>query len=393
LDRRILQPEIQDFILRNESADVGRLALSRNPFPEIEFPILVGQISARAKAKEKLPSWYAHPFIYYAPQLSIEQCSSEKTAEYKASVVSGSKLIDLTGGFGVDAYFFSKQVGEMTYCEMNPELAEISKHNFQILDRSNIECFNCDSEIMLGQLNQKFDWIYVDPARRNDSKGKVFMLQDCLPNVPKNLNLYFRYSDNILVKSAPLLDITAGLNELKFVKSIHIVAVRNEVKELLWEISKGYQGDVQIKTINFGLKSIDRFDFLHLEAKPATYALPKKILYEPNAAIMKSGGFENISAVFDIEKIHPNSHLYTSDGVVNFPGRVFSIEKVIPYTKTGIRDLSKIGKANVSVRNFSESVESLRRKHKISDGGDVYCFFTTDINEDKIVLICRKIEL
>ncbi|TPD70618.1 THUMP-like domain-containing protein [Flavobacterium microcysteis] len=388
----ILKPEIQDFIEANIRKDISKLAFQKNPFPEIDFAVLLNQIAAKSKAEQKLPTWYATKNIVYPTKLSIEQTSSEETASYKAEIVSGKSLIDLTGGFGVDCYYFSKKMESVVHCEMNAELSEIASHNFKLLDAENIECFAGDSSEILQKLNRKFDWMYIDPSRRSDAKGKVFLLKDCLPNVPELQEFYFEYSNNLLIKTAPILDIAAGLTELTNVKAIHIVAVENEVKELLWEISKEYTGNTKIITLNTTKDKTEKLDFVLGENDGAFYGLPKKYLYEPNSSIMKSGFFETVSAVFQLDKLHLHSHLYTSDDLLDFPGRVFQIEEVIKYGKAEMKQSLQNKKANITVRNFPETVENIRKKWKISDGGNLYCFFTTNMNNDKIVLLCNKIK-
>jgi len=387
---KILDTEIQRFIDSKIGADISRLALQKNPFPDFNWTEILNQISAKTKAKDKLPTWFSASGIIYPSKISVEQTSSEKTALYKSTLVSGESLIDLTGGFGVDDYYFSKQINSVIHCEINEALSEIVKHNFTALGAENIECHAGDSLHVLQKLSRQFDWIYIDPSRRNDAKGKVFMLKDCLPNVPELLDLYFSYSEKILIKTAPILDISAGLSELRNVKSIHIVALDNEVKELLWEIHKSHTGNVSIKTINLS-KQAEVFDFILDEITNPTFGLPRKYLYEPNSAIMKSGGFDTISHQFNIDKLHQHSHLYTSDEPLAFPGRIFAIDTMFHYNKANRKEFLENKKFNVTTRNFPESVEAIRKKWKIKDGGNQYCFFTTDMNNDKIVLICTKI--
>ena len=391
LDSLFFNSEIRKFILANTGNDVSKLALSKNPFPEFDWKEILNQIASRTKAKDKLPTWFGNENVIYPAKISIEQASSEVTAAYKSGIVSGENLIDLSGGFGVDDYYFSKKVKNVTHCEINTELSEIVKYNFEQLHVDNITCLSGDSHDILRTLKQKFNWIYIDPSRRSDSKGKVFMLKDCLPNVVESLDFYFSFSDNILIKTAPLLDISAGLSELKNVKTIHIVAVKNEVKELLWKIEKDYSGAINIKTVDFSSEE-KNFDFeLDLSVYP-DYGLPEKYLFEPNSAIMKSGGFDEVAAQFGLRKLHRHSHLYTSNEMVDFPGRIFEIEQNIPFNKSGMKQLSDIKKANVTTRNFPDSVETLRKKWKIAEGGNIYAFFTTDSNNNKIVLICTKIQ-
>ena len=217
----LLQPEIQDFINKNLNEDSTKLALKKNPFPEVNYSVLINQIIAQKKAKEKLPTWFLLENIIYPEKISIEQTSSETTAKYKASLVSGEKLLDCTGGFGIDDYYFSKHFKSVIHCELNPDLSQIVKHNFEVLKATNIDCFHGDSTEVLEQLNERFDCTYIDLSRRNDAKGKVFMLADCLPNVVDLQDFYFQFTNTILIKTAPILDLHAGLLELKNVAQIH----------------------------------------------------------------------------------------------------------------------------------------------------------------------------
>lgn len=351
----------------------------------------MNQIAARDKAKEKLPTWFEAENIIYPPKISVEQTSSETAAKYKAQLVSGESLIDLTGGFGIDDYYFSKQVKEVVHCEMNLELSAIAAHNFEVLGADNINAMPGDSTDTLRMMNRQWDWMYIDPSRRNDAKGKVFMLKDCLPDVPYLLDFYFRYTKNIVVKTAPILDISAGLGELHSVKAIHIVAVSNEVKELLWILEKGFTGTPLINAINLNKDVEELFAAEMNNDDTATFSLPQKYLYEPNAAVMKSGLFDAVGKAYGVRKLHQNTQLFTSDELVDFPGRRFIINEILPYQKETIKSHIEGKKMNVTVRNFPLAVEELRKKWKIKDGGDTYAFFATDMKNGKIVLLCGKI--
>ncbi|RZJ68578.1 MAG: class I SAM-dependent methyltransferase [Flavobacterium sp.] len=387
---KVLDHDIQKFITENTGKPVTALALQKNPFPGADWTEIIGQIAAREKAKDKLPTWFAVENIVYPSKISVEQTSSEVAAQYKAGLVSGDSLIDLTGGFGVDDYYFSKKVGQVTHCELNEELSEIAAHNFRILALQNIKCIAGDSLDTLKNSGKHWDYIYIDPSRRSDVKGKVFMLKDCLPNVPDLLDTYFSYSDNILIKTAPILDITAGLSEIHSVKEVHIVAVNSEVKELLWVLEKGYDGSPELIAVSLNKDYTDIFTTSYDNDAHAFYSLPQKYLYEPNSAIMKSGAFDAVCQIYNVAKLHNNSQLYTSDFLINFPGRRFTINDIIPYQKLGLKSLQGT-KMNVTVRNFPLSVEEIRKKLKLKDGGDIYAFFTTNMQNEKIVLLCGKI--
>ena len=386
----LLNTTIQKFITDHLQQSISELALQKNPFPHIEWSKILGQIGSKAKAIDKLPSWFSAENIIYPSKISIEQTSSEITALYKSNLIFGESLIDLTGGFGVDDYYFSKKFRKVVHCEINNELSAIVAHNFKQLEAQNISCYSGDSMSFLENNDEIYDWLYIDPSRRNECKGKVFMLQDCLPNVPENLDFYFSKSKAILIKTAPLLDISAGLAELKNVKNIHIIALNNEVKELLWELHKGYSGAATIKTVNLSKNKEDFFDIPATNCVP-NFGIPELYLYEPNSAIMKSGGFDAVSSVFKLNKLHSNSHLYTNSELIDFPGRIFKIEKQFNYNKLAMKNALVNQKANITVRNFPESVENIRKKWKIKEGGNSYCFFTTDMNNNKIVLLCAKI--
>ncbi len=385
--------DVQEFMRQNASADVNLLALKKNPFPELDYKWVLNQIAARAKAKNKLPTWHSNPLVVFPSKISLEQTSSERTSNYKANLVSGNSLIDLSGGFGVDSYFFSKRVDSLVHCERDVDLSALSAYNFKLFHADNVEFITDDSSAFLKNSGRRFDWIYVDPSRRNESKGKVFLLSDCEPNVPYLLDLYFSVSDKILIKTAPLLDLSAGLKELSNVREIHVVAVDNEVKELLWVIEKDYEGQVKVRSANLSADSAQIFEYTFNSDPPEIeYSEPLRYLYEPNAALLKSGAFVEIANAFDVKKLQRHSHLYTSNDLrTDFPGRQFEVISWFDFEKEKVKAMLKGGKANVTIRNFPESVENLRKKFNIREGGDRYCFFTTHKISDKIVVICAKI--
>lgn len=388
---QLLHIEIQDFITENLSSDSAKLALKKNPFPTTNYTEIINQIVSKKKAKDKLPTWFSTEKIIYPEKISIEQTSSELTAKYKASLISGKNLIDCTGGFGIDDYYFAQQFESVTHCEINPELSKIVQHNYKQLKTENVTCIFGDSTQILKELNQRFNCIYIDPSRRNDTKGKVFLLADCLPNVVALQDFYYQYSDTILIKTAPILDIQAGLSELKNVISIHIVAVENEVKELLWEINKSFSDSPKIIAVNLEKQQIFSTSIELSKNYQATHSLPKKYLYEPNASLLKSGGFEAVSELFKLDKLHQHSHLYTANEIIDFQGRRFEITQEIPFQKNDLKKYIQNQKMNVTTRNFPLKVEDIKKKYKISDGGTLFAFFTTNLKNEKIVLLCTKI--
>lgn len=392
MNKAILNTEIQDFINSNLKSDISSLLLKGFHFDAIDSKAIIEQIEAKKRSKKKLPTWFNSENIYYPNRLNIEQTSSEVTAKHKANLVSGQSLIDLTGGFGVDAFYFSKQIQQVTHCEINAELSNIVKYNYETLNISNITCKNESGIEVLKRLDQTFDWIYIDPSRRDDSKKKVFLLSDCSPNVKTFQNLFLKYSKHVMIKTSPLLDLSATLNELNNVKDIHIVAVENEVKELLWILERNYESDITIKTINLKKHDSQIFDFKFENESNSVinYSETLTYLYEPNSAILKAGAFNSISNLLNVPKLHKHSHLYTSVELIDFPGRRFKIENVLPFNK---RALAKEGikKANITTRNFPITVNDIRKKMKVKDGGDTYLFFTTNLNDEKIILVCSKV--
>ncbi len=391
MNKNILHTEVQNYINKNLRANIEELIFKGSPFEGVTVQELANQLVAKQKSEKKLPTWFATENIYYPAKISIEQTSSEITADYKSKLIQGESIIDITGGFGVDCLAFSKTFKKVTHCEINNDLSEIVAHNYKQLGVLNVETIAGDGLEYLKSTSQKFDCIYIDPSRRNDVKGKVFLLKDCLPNVPENLDFLFDKSETILIKNSPILDITSTINELKFVKEIHIVAVNNEVKELLFLLKKESKEDVEIKTVNF-LKNNKQQFYFSLESKiELEYSLPQKYLYEPNTAILKSGGFNEVASQLKVHKLHQHSHLYTSEELIeDFPGRIFEIISVFPCNKKKLKREIKVDKANITTRNFPKTVAQIRKETKLKDGGDTFLFFSTNLNNELIVVNCVK---
>lgn len=392
MNKYILNIEIQCFINKNLYSDIHSILLKGTSFKNVGTKEIVEQIESKKRSEKKLPSWFRAANIYYPNKLNIEQTSSEITAQFKSHLVSGKILTDITGGFGVDAFYFSKKVDHVIHCEWNAELSQIASHNFEKLNASNVQTVAKDGIEYLKKSEEKFDWIYVDPSRRHETKGKVFLISECLPSIPEHLDLLFNRSSNILIKTSPLLDISAGLKELKNVRAIYVLAVKNEVKELLWILELNFNDSIEIKTVNIKHNYTETFDFILEDEKSVevTYSEPLNFLYEPNSAVLKSGGFHVIAKKFNLKKLQIHSHLYTSKLLQSFPGRRFKILQILPYNKKVFKKLN-IKKANITTRNFPESVETLRKKFKISDGGNHYIFFTINCKNEKIIILTLKI--
>lgn len=386
---QLVKPEVQAFIKEHQNSDLNRMLLNKNKYPGIPIDLVVDQIKAREKAKEKLPLWFAKEEIIMPPLLSMEQCSSEQTAEYKSSLFSGKVCVDLTGGAGVDTFYFSKHFEQVHYVEQNRELAEIAKHNFELLGASNITVHPISSEQFLADLKEKVDLIYIDPARR-DGQGKVFRFEDCSPNILVLQETLLQKATSVLVKASPMLDITLGVSQLKNVRGVQVISLKNEVKELLFIQQESATNTTRIKALN--LPSTHPFEFNLEDQVSPTIGPVLTYLYEPNASILKSGGQNWLSKKHPVQKLHKNTHLFTSQALVkDFPGRTFKVEKVVKYNKKEIRSAIGEVKANISVRNFPDSVDAFRKKTSLKDGGYYYLFGYTALNENLEVAICKKV--
>lgn len=386
-----------DFIKKHTNDDVQQLALKADKFPDVDIRLALQQIEGRQKIKTKIPFFYKQEGLVYPVRLSLEQCSSEITAQYKSGLCSGNILVDLSGGFGVDCYFMSRHFISVFCLERDAELSAIQKHNFKLLNRTNIETICSDSIKYIKHFSAKADWIYIDPARRKLSGQKAVLLSDCEPNIKEIIPLLLQKSNSVMVKLSPMIDISATLTELENIHEVHIVAIENECKEVLLILKKESNNDsVHIITKNFVKETEQSFSFEIEQEKSTTvkYASNiQKYLYEPNAAIMKSGGFKSIAKKYDLEKLHPNTHLYFSNELKNgFVGRVFAVKSSWSNSQKKWKEqLKRLEYANISTRNYPLNATELRKKIKLKDGGDTYLFACTLNNGEKTILECEKI--
>ena len=391
LNFKLLENHVQRYINDHLQVNLAKMALKGTSFEGVQTSELITQIEAKLKCKKKLPTWYNSKQIIYANKLNIEQSSSEITANYKRNLIGGETLLDLTGGFGVDTYFFSKTLKHVTYCEVNKNLSEIVKHNLKILKASNIFIKAMDGLLYIQQKNRQYDWIYIDPSRRNKIGNKLYFIEECYPNVIENLDLLFLRSNNILIKLSPMLDIKSALKIFKNTKEVHVVAIKNEVKELLFLLEKGYTNEACVKAINLQTTQ-PNFKFkISQEKTTIDFQEPMNYLYEPNAAILKCGAFKNIAIHFKIMKLGQHTHLYTSSRITkDFPGKIYKIHKIIPYKKHNVKREIKGRKANIKTRNFPNKTKEIKKEYKILDGGNQFIFFTTS-DKGKHVIICSKL--
>lgn len=399
-----ISPETRLFIREHSSDDVRALALQAKKYPDIDMPTAITQIAGRQVAAEKIPSWREMEEIWYPKHLSLEQCSSEITARYKARLLQGDSLTDLTGGFGIDCSFLATGFKSATYVERQKELCEIAAHNFPILNLNHINVRNEDGVAYL-QAMSPVDCIFLDPARRNEHGGKTVAISDCEPDVAELEELLLSKANRIIVKLSPMLDLSLALKELKHTQEVHILSVNNECKELLLLLGQeapteqAPPEEIPIHCVNLftkGAQEEQHFVFTREQEQRSQCTYTDSLgdyLYEPNASLLKAGAFRSIAAAYSVRKLHPNSHLYTSDTFIeNFPGRIFRIVNQCRFNKKEAKEnLADLKKANVTVRNFPATVAELRKRLHLTEGGDTYLFASTLNNGQKVIIRCEKV--
>lgn len=391
----------RQYIRQHLDDDIRQLALRGAKDPEVDLAFALQQIDGHKRAKEKLPSWAAIEGLVYPPHLSMEQCSSERTARYKAEVAgSGELFVDLTAGFGVDASFIAQGFQRAVCVELQPELCAISSANFKLLGLHQIKVVNGNGQDYLHTMPSA-DLVFIDPARRDEHGGRTYGITDCTPNVLEIINELLTKAQRVMIKLSPMLDWRKAVEDLgkEYVEAVHIVSVDNECKELLLEV-KRWKGEKvkELKVFCVNLLSDDceeRFEFDASSSRPSAHPFissPFHFLYEPNASLMKAGCFGLIADRYRMAQPDVNSHLFVSDKeVADFPGRCFIVDKVTTMNKRELKEaLAGITKANIAVRNFPMSVPELRRRLKLQEGGDVYIFATTAANRGHLLLLCRK---
>ncbi len=385
---------VQQFICDHLDADPQRLLLAAHRYPDIPMPYVASQLLALRKVRDKIPGWY-DPALHFPPQLSIEQASSERTARFKAGLFAGRRMADLTGGLGVDTWAWAARFDQVTYVEQNPDLVDSARHNFNVLAVNNIECILSTAEDFLDHSPPHFDLLYLDPARRDAQQRKVFRLTECQPDVVALRTVLLAHAPQILIKTAPLLDLKLAVRQLLTVSRIWVVSVNNECKEVLYLVERAAlpMEDIPITAVALG-ETTQQFTF-HWRAEQqavAPFSAPQQYLYEPDAAVLKAGAFRSFAQQFGLSKLHPNTHLYTSSQLrANVPGRRFYVEQTCKYDRNSVKMALPEGRANLAVRNFPDSVEAVRRKLALTDGGDAYLFAVTTWEEKKEILVCRKV--
>ncbi|MFV0224236.1 RsmD family RNA methyltransferase [Empedobacter falsenii] len=377
MNQNILTQEFQDYLKIIEQEDFKSIGLKKSLFDGISSAEIAQQLKGIQVAKHKFPTLYSTKNIYFPPSINLEQASSEAAANYKSSLVKGKTLIDLTAGFGIDTMAFAKNFEKVYHIEQNPELSEIVQHNAQIL-APNLETYTGTFQSFFEtNPESKFDVIYLDPARRNSS-GRKFILEDLEPNILEWMPTFFEKSNKIIIKLSPLLDITSTLQQIDSISEIHIVALKNEVKDFLLIIDKNCSTkNPLIKAINLESNQPEfSFNFEDEYNSNANFGTVQQYIYEPNVAILKTGAFKLLCEKFNLYKLHQNTHLYTSNELLNeFPGKIYSVEKHINHPK---KEILK-SKANLLVKNYNQAIDVVKKKFKITDGGETTLIFTQSI--------------
>lgn len=376
---KLLNKDVQDYINANLKTDLHSLLLKKSTFPEVSMQEIVQQIKGKQVAEKKFP-FLLQDGIIFPPQLNMEQSSSEKTALYKSEILKGKKFIDLTSGFGIDAYYLSQNFDDITLIEQNTELLEIVEHNWNTLGKK-ARFINQKLEDFLNENQENFDTIYLDPARRDQNKNKVFLLEDLSPNILEIQEKLLSISNQVMIKLSPLIDLKYLISVLPPIFRIDIIALKNDVKEIVVFLSGENKKEIICNCVNLDSgESPFSFIFGEEENAQSQYTAPEKFIYIPNNSILKAGIFNLISEKFGIKKLHPNTHLYTSAEKLNeFPGRIFEMEVV------DSKKIKKKEQFNIISKNYPLKPEEIKKKYGLKDGGNDYLIFTQS-KKGKIIL-------
>jgi len=388
--------QTQKFISENIQSELKKILLINRSDATIDYEFAFRQIAGFQRIRYKIPSFYSNSNILFPPQLNIEQSSSESTALYKGMLCEGDTFVDITGGFGIDFYFISQHFSHAIYVERDEKLCQIAAHNFNELGTKNVSIFNADA-VQFSESMSTSDCVYIDPARRDLKGGKTVFLEDCEPDITQFYKKILDKTNLLLIKLSPMLDITSAIKALSNVNTVHIVSVENECKEVLLLLKPNSFSTIKFKAINILKNNVfEEFDFTKESENSAicTYtSIIQDYLYEPNSSILKAGAFKSVANAYSINKLHNNTHLYTSQNkIYNFPGRIFNVLKVWNFHKKELAEMKKlISKANISTRNFPIKPEELKKKIGIADGGDTYLFGCTLQDESRVIVQCDKV--
>lgn len=382
------------FIQDHVKIDPIELALSAKKHPNLPIKEIAAQIASRQKAEKKLPQWYSNAKVVFPPKENLEQASSEITARFKSRGIKGESILDLTGGSGVDLFYMCEGFEDIHYVEVNASLAEITEFNFGLFEKK-IHAHNTSAESFLTQTNKLFDVIYIDPSRRDSLKNRVFGIEEYQPNILELYDQLVEKGREVVVKISPMVDIKHTLRQLPDTHKVQVVAVDNEVKEILFYLKSDVENEPVIETWNLSNSKIEQFfGFIYSDESSSKSVIepPMKYLYEPNSAIRKSGAFNLIGNQFGLSKLERNTHLYTSNEYdPEFHGRVFEVEELIKPNKKEVGKRFKDGKVNVISKNFPIGANLIKKKFNLHDGGKDFLIFCEVIEMGKIGLHCKAI--
>ncbi|WP_162341179.1 THUMP-like domain-containing protein [Cyclobacterium salsum] len=382
------------FVQDHLEEDPAQLLLRHKEIPGLDIKVAARQIAMRQKARHKLPAWATHPSLIFPPALSMEQCSSEATGKYKSSLVQGKTLVDLTGGFGVDTFYLGEKMEQVSYVEQQEELVALARHNLtRFFKNQQVSFVHQDALAFLRQSTLTFDWLYVDPARRGKSNQKLFQLKDLEPDVVSNWTLFRQKAKSIMVKASPMLDIREACRELPGITQVHVLSVKNEVKELLL-INDGSGQPLRIVAVEIREQGPSSFTFSpeeEAQARPE-FSLPGNFLVIPYASILKAGAFKCFAVKQGLAKLHVHTHIYTSDHFPEgVPGRVFKVLEEIRLDKKVLKKLYPEGKVHVISRNHPMKAEGIKKKFRLKDGGEEFLIAVTVMDGKTGVWRCRMI--
>lgn len=388
--------EVAAFIEAHQEVPIPTLALKLHGKPHLPKEYILNQINALQKLKSKLPDWIGVKGLVFPSKVSFEQCSSSETAMYKASIVHGVQhMVDLTGGFGVDAYYFAKVCSKLVYVERQEDLVRCVGHNMNMLGVKHVELHGGDAiDWLNAHAHKTFDLVYLDPARRGTNNEKLYKIEDCEPNILALLPDIYKISNRALVKFSPMIDLTDLYRQLPDIKELHVVSVKNECKEVVVYLEKGWVDEVKVFAVDLGRAEQQIFMYVRDESVEAvTFSEPLQYVYEPNASLMKAQCFSAIGARYGIAKLAPHTHLYTSQDLIrDFPGRTFKIIDTCEYSEKALQKKFSLDKANITARNFGESVTEVRKKLKLKDGGHTYIYATSTVSRKKLLLVCQPVQ-
>ncbi|MEQ8414995.1 MAG: hypothetical protein RIB71_11020 [Imperialibacter sp.] len=387
------QPDVQAFLKAHATDSPAKLALQRHLPGGVSASLLASQLKARQKAKDKLPSWLSRDGIIFPHGVALEQCSSETTARFKAARWAGQSFADLTGGTGVDTFFFSQSFEKGVYVEADAERCELASHNFGVLGAAHLQVVQSTAEAFLDNTSDHFDLIYIDPDRRAGHK-RAIGFSDSTPDVVQLMPALLQRATIVLIKASPMIDIQQGLRDLGSVSKVLVLAVNNECKEVLF-VCDNSGGSVEIEAwqVQGGQETVLRFSLEEEASAGVSFGEPEAFIYDPNVAITKSGAYKTVAVRYGLKKLHPNTHLYTSSTLVpDFPGRTFRVLEVLPFSSKGLKSLKlPFARAHVMSKNFPLEAADLQKRLKLKEGEEGFVMGVTVGSGERVLVVTERV--